>query len=85
MCRNRSTVKDVSELEYDEIAFLDVIESDTAVVKAEGQPWMVKLHLNNREQIFKIDTGADVTVIPECTYRESHDGPLSPPEDTTRS
>ena len=24
---------------------------------------------------FKIDTGADVTVIPECTYWESHDGP----------
>ena len=41
MCRNRSTVKDVSELEYDEIAFLDVIESDTAVVKAEGQAWMI--------------------------------------------
>ena len=52
MCRNRSTVEDVSELEHDEIAFLDVIKSDTAVVKAQGQPWMVKLHLNNREQIF---------------------------------
>ena len=52
MCRNRSTVEDVSELEHDEIAFLDVIKSDTAVVKVQGQPWMVKLHLNNRDEIF---------------------------------
>ena len=78
MCRSRSTIGDISELE-NEIAFLDTVESDVATVKGEGQPWMISLYLNNCQREFKIDTGADVTVIPENTYEKSRDGPLSPP------
>ncbi len=86
MCRSKTTVEDVSELEdgivsdlEDGIAFLDVVQSDAAAVNAEGQPWMVQLSLNNCQTVFKIDMGADVTVIPESAYRKICDAPLSPP------
>ena len=32
--------------------------------------------LNNRQVLFKIDTGADVTAIPEAIYDKSKYGPL---------
>ena len=38
--------------------------------------WMTKLKLNRRMIKFKIDTGADVTVIPSTTYDPHCDGPL---------
>ena len=44
----------------DEIAFLD-----TVTAKGKGQPGTVNLYLNNCLKEFKIDTGADVTVVPE--------------------
>ena len=52
------------------------------VLLAEGEtnqqtpPWMTTVTLNNREVVFKIDTGADVTVIPETSYVEEQDGKL---------
>ena len=42
-----------------------------------SQPWTVVLGLNSSQTEFKIDTGADVTVVPEHVYNESRDGPLS--------
>ena len=38
------------------------------------------MNLNQRDIVFKIDTGADVTVIPESCYRSKQDGPLQPAE-----
>ena len=38
------------------------------------------LNLNQRDILFKIDTGADVTVIPESFYESKHDGPLQSAE-----
>ena len=37
---------------------------------------MVNLYLNKQSLDFKIDTGADVTVIPTYAYRKSKHGPL---------
>ena len=37
---------------------------------------MVNLYLNKQSLDFKIDTGADVTVIPTYAYRKSEYGPL---------
>ena len=39
-------------------------------------PWMVNVHL---EQRFKVDTGGDVTVIPESMYDQERDGELVSP------
>ena len=76
VCRSKSTIGDVTELK-NEIAFLD-----TVTAKGKGQPWTVNLYLNNCLREFKIDTGADVTVVPEKEYEKSQDGPLIPPDRT---
>ena len=44
-----------------------------------GQPWMVHLQMNNQLMKFKIDSGADVTVIAEADYLEARDGALQSP------
>ena len=41
-------------------------------------PWVVELYLNKQCIKFKIDTGADVTVIPASVYSESEHGSLKP-------
>ena len=44
-------------------------------MKTKSNPWVTELTLSGQ---FKIDTGADVTVIPNTEYSRSRDGPLSP-------
>ena len=39
-------------------------------------PWTTSLQLNGRNIEFKIDMGADVTVISEQEYLSKKDGPL---------
>ena len=51
--------------------FLEVV---TGV--SETKQWMTKLKLNQQMIKFKIDMGADVTVIPSTTYKLYYDGPL---------
>ena len=38
------------------------------MVSEQQEPWSVALHLNSRSFLFCIDTGAEVTVIPENIY-----------------
>ena len=45
-----------------------------------SEPWTIVLNLNSSQTEFKIDTGANVTVIPECVYNECGDGPISSPD-----
>ena len=49
---------------------------------SQDSPWVINLLLNGQTIQFKIDTGADVTVIPDTEYSRSRDGPLSPPDRT---
>ena len=48
------------------------IENDSLLgtVTADGgeSSWVVSLNLNGYDEVFKIDTGADVTVIPRSTF-----------------
>ena len=44
--------------------------------------WTTTLGLNGRQMIFKIDTGAEVTVIPASSYNPVKDGPLHSPTRT---
>lgn len=39
-------------------------------VTAKGEPWMVDIDINERQVPFKIDTGADVTVLPHSVFKE---------------
>ena len=60
----------ISQVE-EEDAFLGVVHSNQSV-----DPWVVELHLNKQCIKFKIDTGADVTVIPASVYKECEHGSL---------
>ena len=82
MCRSRNTVADISDEE--ELTFLDTVHSEVAVINGRTKPWTVILHLNGHTTKFKIDTGADVTVIPASMYKQSRDGPLVTPDRVLR-
>ena len=57
MCRTKSTVSTVNSSDKPD-AFLGTVHSVET-----GNPWMVDLEVNNRNLKFKMDTGADVTVL----------------------
>ena len=54
--------------------FLGTVTANTV---STSKPWITELQLNNRALEFKVDTGADVTVIPESAYC-SKDAKLEP-------
>ena len=56
--------------------FLGIVHSDAG--KTNPPTWNTQISLNNRNVVFKIDTGADVTVIPDTYYCPQIDGPLQP-------
>ena len=76
MCRSKGIV---SEVKTDQEEFLGAIHIDTADTDHKEKPWTTTLELNERTLTFKIDTGADVTVISQSDYNAEKDGPLSPP------
>ena len=76
MCRTKSTVSTVSTVNSSDKpdAFLGTVRS-----VEKGKPWMVDLEVNNRNLKFKMDMGADVTVLPLKQYDETKDGQLKFP------
>ena len=64
----------VSDAGQDE--FLGVIHSETDSLSSTEALWTAKLELNGRNIDFKMDTGADITVISEQEYVSKQDGPL---------
>ena len=73
MCRSRGRVGEVTVHQQDD-SFLGVIQADTVAV---NKGWKITLSLNHSQKEFKIDTGADLTVLPEDKYRIERDGPLA--------
>ncbi|XP_056156803.1 uncharacterized protein LOC130130964 [Lampris incognitus] len=52
-----------------EIGFLGSLDD------GQGQPWVTHISLCGRSAEFKINMGADLTVIPECLYHDLHAAP----------
>ena len=75
----RSTRLSVRMVETENSEFLGTIHSSD-VSAVETNKWTKTLNLNQRDVLFKIDTGANVTVIPESFYKIQQDGPLQPTE-----
>ncbi|KAI4874700.1 hypothetical protein NFI96_001267 [Prochilodus magdalenae] len=50
--------------EDSDIAFLGTVNTEPA-----DAPWLIKVKADDNEVLFKVDTGADVTVVPEELYR----------------
>ena len=68
-CRNTCQVSEVKE-EYDsdpyfmgEVTLIDTVESRSKV-------WTASIHIAKEQIEFKLDSGADVTVLPEITYHK---------------
>ena len=55
---------DTPARELDETFFLGSVKSNNS----DENDWQVELELNGKPTKFKIDTGADITVISEATY-----------------
>ena len=51
---------------------------EIAAVNGGTKPWIIGIQLNGDLIDFKIDTGADVTVIPASVYKKSRDDKLQP-------
>ena len=64
VCRP-GVLNEVNTAESDEegIAFLGAVSSD-------GEPWLINLNVNEHTAQFKIDTGADVTVLSEDEFQK---------------
>ena len=72
VCRSR-TVGDVTT--GDDV-FLGTIQED------KSEPWTVTVLVNNKPITFKLDTGADVTVISKSLSNQIVEGTLQPPKKT---
>lgn len=48
-----------------EVAFLGSVTADTG-----SSPWMSEIKVDNYDVVFKIDTGADVSAVPETLYTQ---------------
>ena len=87
-CRKKGHFKAVCRSAYN-VSVVTVAEEDSSdsdaflgTVSGTGssKPWQITMLLNNSPLEFRIDTGADVTVIPESKYDGTRDGPLRTPE-----
>ncbi|RXN12418.1 Retrovirus-related Pol poly from transposon opus [Labeo rohita] len=76
-CRNGQAVYTVTEVLSDsdsqDYAFLGEVSTQTT------KPWIEKVTLNGDAISFKLDTGADVTSIPESVFDPKRDGKLDKP------
>lgn len=61
VCKSKS-VHEVEEEQDEEEIFLGSVTTD-------GNPWMVEIDINKSSVKFKIDTGADVTVLPHTVFQ----------------
>ncbi|KAI2666998.1 Retrovirus-related Pol polyprotein from transposon 17.6 [Labeo rohita] len=76
-CRNGQAVYTVTEVLSDsdsqDYAFLGEVSTQTT------KPWIEKVTLNGDAISFKLDTGADVTSIPDSVFDPKRDGKLDKP------
>lgn len=72
----REVIENQDDTDSDEYAFLGEIGTE------KSEPWREKVEINGEMVNFKLDTGADVTSIPESLYKPERDGELRMPKRT---
>lgn len=72
----REVTEDQCGRHSDECLFLGEVDTE------RSEPWMEKVKLNGESFYFKLDTGADVTSVPEKLYKAERDGKLQKPKKT---
>ena len=87
MCRTKPTQKKaVGEVSFKSDKPVQELDETFFLVSAnlnnrDKDSWQVDLELNGKLTNFKIDTGADITVISEATYNSLL--PMPPPQSST--
>ncbi|XP_071094558.1 uncharacterized protein [Haliotis cracherodii] len=71
-----SNVEGLTEENDCDYAFLGSVEDVSPHSSFSDDPWYIDLLVDKRGVVFKIDTGADVTVIPEFVHKEMNSPPL---------
>ncbi|XP_034038462.1 golgin subfamily A member 3 [Thalassophryne amazonica] len=74
--RVREVTESLKDTDSEDCVFLGEVGT------VRSQPWMQKVKLNGENIDFKLDTGADVTSIPEGLYSPDRDGKLQKPKKT---
>ena len=77
-CRTKSVQEVSTESTSDTEVFLGAIQQDNT----EKDPWKVELYIEGCLTTFKIDTGADVTVVPKCLLDKLPSPTLTPAKKT---
>nr|XP_055074185.1 uncharacterized protein K02A2.6-like [Misgurnus anguillicaudatus] len=69
MCKSKKVhevnIATITEDADEDIAFLGSVTTNLA-----GSPWMTEIKIDDLDVVFKIDTGADVTVVPVTLYNQ---------------
>lgn len=69
MCKSKKVhevnIATLTEDADEDIAFLGSVTTNVA-----GSPWMTEIKIDNLDVVFKIDTGADFTVVPVTLYNQ---------------
>jgi hypothetical protein len=77
VCRSSQRVSEVADADESNCDEYNTYYMDTIHSQAHGEPpWRVPLYLCNQELVFKIDTGADVSVLSRATYNGLKTKPL---------
>ena len=82
MCRSGKTVGAVQADSSD--VFLGAVKDHQSEGNTGSSPWNLTLSVNGKPVRFRIDTGADVTVIPEPTLKEFKEVRLQPSNKSLR-
>lgn len=75
-CWGRNTASHISEVEVVESSSSDDEHFLGEVTSGEQKPWTADVMFNAHYVTFKLDSGADVTVLPKNVYCEFSDKPL---------
>ncbi len=73
MCRSRDSIGAVESVTQDEIAFMGAVQDSEST-----NPWVITVSVNGKPLEFTIDTGADVTVIPQEVFQSIPGASLRP-------
>ena len=69
----------VAHVEVETDVFLGTLTTHSLTeTNNKTNPWEITLHLNDKPVLFKIDTGADVSVIPEAVFKQLQGVTLNP-------
>ncbi len=78
LCHSKAAVQEITEADEDDCMFLGSVEQEknrSALLAEDEPPWRTSLTLAHTPVSFKIDSGADTSVMSEATYETLQNKP----------